>query len=214
MAIPAERAPVTVTTVSLPAVSERDLAAATAVMTTAFAHDPVWGGWAFPLSDAAARDAARAAYWRLMLKSGMRYPWLRLSGGDEAAALWIPPGGEELTSAEVGRLGTLLRGLVGEHAASFLEGLALFDAAHPHDEPHYYLSLLGTHDACRGRGIGMALLKENLGLIDRERMPCYLESTNPANLRRYESVGFAKTGEFTLPGGGPTVDTLWRPART
>jgi ribosomal protein S18 acetylase RimI-like enzyme len=199
---------------SLPALSERDLAVATAIMTTAFAQDPVWGGWAFPLPDAAARDAARAAYWRFILKSGMRYPWLRLSSGDEAAALWIPPGGEELTSDEVERLEPLLRELVGEHAASFLKGLALFEAAHPHDEPHYYLSLLGTHDAHRGRGIGMRLLEENLGLIDRERMPCYLESTNAANLRRYESVGFVKTGEFALPGGGPTVDTLWRPART
>jgi GNAT superfamily N-acetyltransferase len=203
----------TASSMSLPAVSERDLATATAIMTTAFAQDPVWGGWAFPLSGAAARDAARATYWRLMLKSGMRYPWLRLSSGHEAAALWIPPGGEELTSDEVEHLGSLLTGLVGEHAASFLEGLARFEAAHPHDEPHYYLSLLGTHDAYRGRGIGMALLEENLGLVDRERMPCYLESTNPDNLRRYESVGFRKTGAFTLPRDGPTVDTLWRPAR-
>lgn len=204
----------TAPTVSLPAVSERDLAAATAIMTTAFAQDPVWGGWAFPLSGAAARDAARSAYWRFMLKSGMRFPWLRLTGGDEAAALWIPPGGDELTSDEVEHLGSLLRGLVGDHAASFLEGLELFDAAHPRDEPHYYLSLLGTHDAFRGRGIGMALLEENLDRIDQERMPCYLESTNPANMRRYESVGFAKVGEFKLPGGGPSVDTLWRPAST
>ena len=199
---------------SSPALSERDLAVATAIMTTAFAQDPVWGGWAFPLPDTAARDEARAAYWRVMLQSGMRYPWLRLSRGGEAAALWIPPGGEELTSDEVDDLGPLLRELVGEHAATLLEGLALFEAAHPHDEPHYYLSLLGTHDAHRGRGIGMRLLAENLGLIDRERRPCYLESTNPANLRRYESVGFAKTGEFALPVGGPTVETLWRPART
>jgi ribosomal protein S18 acetylase RimI-like enzyme len=204
----------TAATVSLPAVGERDLSAATAIMTSAFAQDPVWGGWAFPLSGAAARDAARAAYWRFMLTSGLRYPWLRLTRGGEAAALWIPPGGEELTSGEVDRLLTLLRELVGEHATTFLEGLERFEAAHPRDEPHYYLSLLGTHEAYRGRGIGMALLEENLELIDQERMPCYLESTNPANLRRYESVGFARVGEFTLPGGGPAVDTLWRAART
>jgi GNAT superfamily N-acetyltransferase len=38
-------------------------------------------------------------------------------------------------------------------------------------EPHYYLSLLGTRDEHRGRGLGMALLKENLARIDAERMP-------------------------------------------
>ena len=32
----------------------------------------------------------------------------------------------------------------------------------------------------------MALLADNLALIDAERMPAYLESTNPANNARYE----------------------------
>jgi hypothetical protein len=44
-------------------------------------------------------------------------------------------------------------------------------------------------------------------------MPAYLESTNPANLPRYERLGFVRVGAFTLPGGGPTVDTMWRAAR-
>jgi hypothetical protein len=44
-------------------------------------------------------------------------------------------------------------------------------------------------------------------------MPAYLESTNPANLRRYEGVGFAASGTFELPDGGPTVTTMWREPR-
>ena len=56
----------------------------------------------------------------------------------------------------------------------------------------------------------MRLLADNLALLDTARMPAYLESTNPANLLRYESVGFAVCGTFDLPDGGPTVTTMWR----
>jgi hypothetical protein len=44
-------------------------------------------------------------------------------------------------------------------------------------------------------------------------MPAYLESSNPANNGRYASVGFEPHGEFSYPGGGPVVTTMWRPAR-
>lgn len=198
---------------SRPAVTEADLDAATAVMTTAFASDPVWGGWAFPVEDEGARHEAQRRWWRFNLASAMRYPWVRLAPDDGAATLWIPPRGEELTAQEEEELEPLLRELIGDHSGYFLEGLALFAESHPREERHYYLSLLGTHTDHRGRGLGMALLAENLELVDREGLPSYLESTNPGNVPRYESVGFRKVGEFALPGGGPVVDTMWREAR-
>jgi len=188
-----------------------DLEVVTEIMTTAFASDPVWGGWAFPIEDPVARDEARRRFWRFNLSSAMRYPWVRLVPG--AAALWVPPNGSELTESEEAAVEPLLRELVGAHTEAFLECLDLFESNHPHEEPHYYLSLLGTHDDYRGQGVGMQLLSENLRLIDREGMASYLESTNAVNVARYESVGFRRVGSFTLPAGGPTVDTMWREAR-
>jgi hypothetical protein len=41
-------------------------------------------------------------------------------------------------------------------------------------------------------------------------MPAYLESTNPANLKRYESVGFQERERLTMPSGA-VVTTMWRP---
>jgi len=102
---------------------------------------------------------------------------------------------------------------LGPGADDYLELLTRFDAAHPRDEPHYYLSLLGTHPDHRGKGIGMALLEHDLVLIDAEGLPAYLESSNPANNDRYGGVGFQAVGEFAYPGGGPVVTTMWRPAR-
>jgi len=201
-----------VTVVSGPA-SVADLDRVTEVMTVAFAGDPVWDGWAFPDPDPERRTEQRRAWWRFNVGSALRYLWVRMTDECETAALWIPPGGEELTHLEEEKLPALLHGLVGDHSETFLEGLGLFESSHPRREPHYYLSLLGTHEDHRGRGLGMALLAENLALIDTERMPAYLESSNPGNLHRYERLGFHKVGEFTLPAGGPTVDTMWRSAR-
>jgi ribosomal protein S18 acetylase RimI-like enzyme len=107
----------------------------------------------------------------------------------------------------------LVRDLIGERAAPVMELVERFEASHPKEQPHYYLTLLGTHPQYRGRGIGMALLSENLASIDSEGAAAYLESTNPANNRRYERLGFKRMGEFTTPRGERTVTTMWRVAR-
>jgi ribosomal protein S18 acetylase RimI-like enzyme len=92
--------------------------------------------------------------------------------------------------------------------------LERFEASHPRDDPHYYLSLLGTAERHRGRGLGMALLGDNLRRIDEDGKPAYLESSNPANNRRYERAGFRLTGEFKTPDDARTVATMWREPTT
>jgi GNAT superfamily N-acetyltransferase len=133
-----------------------------------------------------------------------------VAGDFAAASVWIPPGGVELTDEEEQRVEPLLRELVGPRTPQVLELLERFEASHPRDMPHYYLSLVGTAERHRGQGIGMALLAENLRRIDEEGMPAYLESSNPANDARYEGIGFRWSGEFTTPDGKRTVATMWR----
>jgi len=176
-----------------------DLEQVTATLTAAFAGDPLWR-WAFP------DFGDLELVWRLMLTSALRYPWLRIVDGCAAAAYWVPPGGTELTEEEEAELERMVPDRV-------VELLHRFEAAHPRDRPHYYLSLLGTHPDHRGKGLGMALLAENLALIDAEGLPSYLESSNPANDARYEGVGFVRVGEFTTPDGVHTVTTMWREPR-
>jgi GNAT superfamily N-acetyltransferase len=187
-----------------------DVELVTETISLAFHDDPTWS-WAFP--DPERRHAQYAVFWRFMIGGALRYPSVRMTEGCEAAAVWIPPGGTEIAPEEEARLEPLLEELVGPRAADILELFARFDAAHPHDEPHYYLSLLGTHPASAGRGLGMALLAENLERIDEERMPAYLESSNPGNNHRYERHGFEAVGEFFPPGSDVPVTTMWRKAR-
>lgn len=190
--------------------SSADLTAVTETISLAFHGDPTWS-WAFP--DLDRRQQQYAVFWRFLVLGALRYPWVLMTDGCEAAAVWIPPGGTEIAEEDEPQLGPLLEELVGERASELMELLDRFDAAHPRDEPHYYLSLLGTHPEHTGRGIGMALLAENLARIDRDGMPAYLESSNPANNHRYRRHGFEAIGEFYPPGGDIPVTTMWRDAR-
>lgn len=88
-----------------------------------------------------------------------------------------------------------------------------FEESHPKDRPHYYLSLLGTRPDQRGQGIGMALLADGLSRIDAEGAAAYLESSNSANVPRYEKHGFREIGGFERPGGGFSATTMWREPR-
>jgi GNAT superfamily N-acetyltransferase len=184
-----------------------DLDRLTELLTRAFEGDPLWR-WAFP--DLGGLEA----WWRFYIGSALRYEWVWVAGDHAAASVWIPPGGVELTTQEEERVEPLLRKLVGPRAGDVLTLLGRFDACHPRESAHYYLSLLGTDPKRRGEGLGMGLLAHNLALIDAERMPAYLESSNPANDRRYESIGFVRVGAFTTPRGEHSVATMWRDAQS
>jgi GNAT superfamily N-acetyltransferase len=192
------------------ATSEADRATVTQIICRAFHEDPTWS-WAFP--DPSRRQEQYAVFWEFLIAGAMRYPWVFMTDGGESASVWIPPGGTEIAEEAEAEIELLLEDLVGSRADEVLELLARFDAAQPRDEPHFYLSLLGTDPAYAGRGLGMALLAENLERIDQEGLPAYLESSNPANNHRYERHGFAKIGEFYPPGSDIPVTTMWRDAR-
>lgn len=186
--------------------SEEDLDGVTATLTSAFESDPLWG-WAFP------QRPSLEAWWRLLVTSALRYPWTWIADDYAAVSVWIPPGGAELTVAEEARIEPLLDELLGARATEVLELLERFDASHPTDRPHYYLSLLATNPDHRGKGMGMALLADNLARIDAEGMSAYLESSNSANDPRYERQGFTRIGHFMRPDEQATVSTMWRERR-
>jgi len=187
-----------------------DLNTVVEILTLAFADDPVWG----PTLRKPGEPADGAAdFWVLWVQGALRYPWVWLWNDGEAASVWIPPGGTEMSAGQEEAFEALAVSRLGDDAAAHLTRvMAAFDANHPHAEPHYYLSLLGTHPAHRGRGAGMALLANNLARIDGGGMAAYLESSNPANDHRYARVGFEPIGQFQLPEDGPMVTTMWRAA--
>jgi GNAT superfamily N-acetyltransferase len=85
-----------------------------------------------------------------------------------------------------------------------------FESNHPAEPAHAYLSLLATHPGHRGKGVGQALLRENLREWDALGVATYLESTNPANDHRYVRAGYHPVGGFEAVRDGAPITTMWR----
>jgi GNAT superfamily N-acetyltransferase len=188
-----------------------DLEIVTTIVTRAFATDPIWS---VALARADGSTAHQSDHWRRYVRDAIGQRWVWLSDGMEATSVWIPPGGHELSERSAASLGPWLEEALGAGGRdAYLELSARFEAAHPPEPAHYYLTLLATSPEHRGRGVGMALLAENLATIDAQSRAAYLESTNPANDHRYERVGFRPIGRFEAPSGDAAVTTMWRDPR-
>jgi ribosomal protein S18 acetylase RimI-like enzyme len=128
--------------------------------------------------------------------------------GFRGAALWLPPGIHPDQEA----LGAILQeGLTAdrlEEVSSVFERMGSF---HPSD-PHWYLPMIGVDPAHQGHGYGSALLRHALLQCDKDHVPAYLESSNPANVPLYERHGFVVLGTIQV-GSSPPIFPMLRAAR-
>lgn len=191
------------------AVTEAEADQVIELFALAFYDDPTWS-WAFPDPDR--RLQQHREWWGLYVRGALAYESVLLTDDGGAAAIWIPPGKPELSAEDEARVGPLLHELLGAHADAVLTLLDRFEDHHPHGEPHFYLTMLGTHPEHRGQGKGMSLLAASLRQFDEAGVPTFLESSNRANDHRYARLGFSLVDEFAAPGGGPTVGCMWRDA--
>jgi GNAT superfamily N-acetyltransferase len=186
-----------------------DVDLVTAIVADAFRDDPLWS-WAMRTDDGSTAHHARL--WRVFVEGALRQPCTWIADDGAAVSVWIPPGGTEMSHEQEAEVERLAHDLLGARAQTYLGLFERFAENHPDGPPHYYLSLLATSSAHRGKGLGMALLRTDLARYDEEGVPTYLESSNPANDARYASVGFRRHGGFRGPGDdGPVVTTMWRP---
>ena len=188
-------------------VGEQHVDAVVEIMAGAFYADPLWG-WAFP--DPQRRQDQHRQVWRLFVEASIRYPWTWLNAAGTSASVWIPPDGTELGPEQEARFEQLVTEQAGSDAQRVFAAFDALEAAHPHGQPHFYLSLLGTAPAHRGHGHGLALLAENLRRVDELQAPAYLEASNLANVPLYARYGFVPVQTLQLPDGGPEVVTMWR----
>ncbi|OLP19360.1 GNAT family N-acetyltransferase [Leptolyngbya sp. 'hensonii'] len=120
-------------------------------------------------------------------------------------ALWFSPGVE----LDAEPLFELVRHSVFEPEQADVFGLfEQMDHYHPHP-PHWYLPLIGVEPTSQGQGYGSALLQHVLQYCDRDRIPAYLESSNPANIPLYQRHGFALLGTIQA-GTSPTLFPMLR----
>lgn len=134
-------------------------------------------------------------------------------GEDQAAAMWMLPGGN---------LGTPLRALPALYGGLFFNGglgalkrgKAAGEAMEVHHPtaPHAYLFTVGVKGTGRGRGLGRRLLAPVLEAADRTGTMIYLENSNPANRGFYNSLGFRRIELFDAMPGSPPLEAMQREA--
>jgi len=116
------------------------------------------------------------------LPHGQVYVTNDLSG----AALWGPPGRVRHPVLELLPTAPFL---LRPHTISAVKLLFTVEGLHP-SEPHWYLFTLGTAPERQGQGVGSALLRAMLTLIDEAGEPAYLESSKQRNVPLYARFGF------------------------
>lgn len=181
-----------------------DRVAIAAMLARAFRHDPAMS-WIYP--EEADRVARLPRLFALLYDEdaeGMRWT----GAGGEAATLWRRPGapvkpglGEMLRAAWP--MWRALGGNIGR-------ALAVSDAmaAHRPNAPHWYLHIAGCDPAHQGQGHGGRAIRA--GLAQATGVPTYLETATEANVALYRSLGFAVTGEWDVPRGGPHFWSMLR----
>ena len=176
---------------------------AIATMTMAFSNDPIVR-WVF-------REASTyLTYWPPLVEA---FGGRAFSTGtaDSIAdcggvALWLPPG----VQPDAETMGALAAEAVPAADQDEVFGfLGQMDEFHP-SESHWYLPLMGVDVTKQGCGYGSALLRHALERCDLDRLPAYLEATNPRNKALYERHGFEAFGVIQTGSSPP----MWPMLRT
>ena len=169
----------------------------------AFASDPI-ARWNWP--DAHQYIQAMPALTRAFGGRAFHHRGADCTAGYSGAALWLAPG----VSPDDEALGEIVQSTVhGSHLDEVARVFELMAKYHP-TEPHWYLPLIGVDPMYQGKGHGDALMTYALKRCDRDRLPAYLESTNPRNISLYRRHGFEALGTIQVGSSPPLVPMLRR----
>ena len=136
----------------------------------------------------------------------------------EGVAAWLPPGKAPFGGWQIIRsvpLSVLFR--FGRQGASRMWAYGRYvDNLHrklvPY--PHWYLQIIGVDPAYHGQGFSSRLVRPVLERIDRERMPCFLETNTGKNVAIYRRFGFEVVSEDKIPGTEVTSFAMLRKVQT
>lgn len=188
--------------------TEADHEAAGEALALAFADDPAW---AHLMPNPATRAEQLLALFKIELENqdpAHHQVWITEDGS--GAAIWSSPGHWRASPSQTLRSIRPLAAVFGRRLALAFWTLMRIERHHPGKPRHWYLHYLGVEPRRQGQGLGGALLAPMLEMCDREGIAAYLESSTERNRMLYERNGFALTGSFDMPAGGPPIREMWR----
>ncbi|HZS24524.1 MAG TPA: GNAT family N-acetyltransferase [Gaiellaceae bacterium] len=129
----------------------------------------------------------------------------------DGAVAVLPPGAWELPKSMTGREALRWLRAFGTRLPRAGKVQRAMEEHHPR-EPHFYIRTVGVRTALQGRGLGSVLMQPTLEQADSACLPAYIEASSERSAALYERLGFRHIGVFELPGGGPPVWPMLRPA--
>ena len=76
--------------------------------------------------------------------------------------------------------------------------------------PHWYLAVLAVDPKYQGKGYASLLLNNMLIRIDRESLPCYVETEGEKNVSMYQHYGFEMIDNFVVPNTNDRLVAMLR----
>ena len=147
---------------------------------------------------------------RSLIQSAIEQGSAFVSDQQKGAALWLPPG-IQMDDAAV--TGALLEGAPPEVLSSgALQALADVEEFHP-TEPYWYLAIMGVDPLFQRKGLGSAMLRTQLEVIDATPAPVFLETSKPSTVALYERHGFKALGQLGPEGADWSLVPMLRDAR-
>ncbi len=187
-----------------------DLDAVLGTLVSGFGRDPLYR-WLYP--DDADRPQRLAEVFDLVVRAALASESAWVTADLHAVAVYTQAG-VDLVDDDLGRryLALLQRQLGARRAADAATGMAACADVVP-AEAHDTLHSIAVDARRQGQGCGRRLLVHLLGDADRRQQPVHLDSSNPRNMSFYRRFGFEQIAAVEVPGGGPVMRAMWRPAR-
>jgi len=169
--------------------------------------------------DEAERHAVAVTFGFIALSVCLKYGEAYASSAKmESVAAWLPPGKAPFGGWQIIRsvpLSVLFR--FGRQGASRMQAYGRYvDNLHrklvPY--PHWYLQIIGVDPKHQGQGFSSQLIRPMLERIDREHLPCFLETNIEKNVAIYQRFGFGVVSEDEIPGTELTSFAMLRKAQT
>lgn len=138
--------------------------------------------------------------YHLVLKYGLNHGETYTTSPElEGIAVWLPPGETDLSMWKMIKCGawSLPFTMRINFLYKYLNSLSNVKSSHHKNaaSPHWYLFMIGVDPEYHGKGFASRLINPMLERIDREHLPCYLETTEKIYVPMYEHFGF-KIVEF------------------
>ncbi len=137
----------------------------------------------------------------------------RVADDGLAVAVWVPSDVAPLSADVAEGLDAVADEVLGDRAA-MVAAVEAEVRAHRPAGPNVVLATIGTAPDHQGRGLGSALLGDQLARLDDRGVEAALETSSEANVAFYERFGFRVIADLPdLPDGCPPTWVLARPPR-